>query len=336
MGRLSFLRPAFSGLLALAAGAASTATAADSDELGPAAASARGVVIHGAAETLRDYCRQEDGALWLELPGGARFELITSTADSGISNPGDGSFHPFDESEVRDALEGLRFPLEGLSAEIFLLPYPRRAGLTSAAGPALVLLSPGVLPLPAAYQHCQLTHELGHVVQYALMPDADTTGWTRYRRLRGITDESVYNAGAVHADRPHEIFAEDFRALFGDPLANESGSIENASLPMPQQVAGLPAFMANLGEPAGGTLAAFPNPARGPVTFRCGGAAERAVDLFDLQGRRIATLSPQPSSAGVRWTWDGRNEEGLEVRGTVVLARARGERGPALRLVRAP
>ena len=54
---------------------------------------APGIVIHDADETLARYCRFEDGLLWLVLPSGSRFELVTSTADPSITKPGDGSFH---------------------------------------------------------------------------------------------------------------------------------------------------------------------------------------------------------------------------------------------------
>lgn len=334
MGWLSFVRRSLLGLLGTGLGLALLATIGRSDEVGASAAAASGIVVHGASVTLRDYCRLESGALWLELPGGARFELITSTSDPLISNGGDGSFHPFDESQVRAALSQVRFPLQGLSAHVYLLPYPRCDGLNSVAGPHLILLSPGVLPLPAAYQHAQLTHELGHVVQYARMPDADDADWSRYRALRGITDESVYCASARHADRPHEIFAEDFRALFGDALANETGSIENASLLMPQQVDGLAGFLGQLGGVTfASSLSAFPNPSRGAVGFRRGGAAEaRLVDVFDLAGRRLATLAPQIAAGGWSWAWDGSDERGRPVAAGVVLARVRGSSEPALRL----
>ena len=36
------------------------------------------IVIHDAQETLRDWCRPDSqGTLWLMLPGGMRFELVT-------------------------------------------------------------------------------------------------------------------------------------------------------------------------------------------------------------------------------------------------------------------
>jgi hypothetical protein len=281
--------------------------------------------IHDAQETLRDWCRQDSqGVLWLVLPGGRTFELITSTADPAITNQGDGSFHAYDAGEVSGALAAVSYPLDGVVADVFILPYPCRAGLTSVAGVGLILLSPGVYPLPREQQHAEFVHELGHVVQYARLPDQDATSWSRYRTLRGITDVSVYSDNAAHADRPHEIFAEDFRALFGGSLANSTGNIENSSLTPPTQVEGLAGFMLELsGPPLTVTLGARPNPARGPVLFSRKGSATVALDLFDLAGRRLATVAPEAFADGVRWSWDGRDESGRRVTPGVVFARAR-------------
>ena len=112
---LPLLRRGLLGLLGSCLGLALMAGLGRSDEVATGA-TADGLVVHGPAETLRDYCRQEDGVWWLVLPGGARFELISSTHDSQISNPGDGSFHPFSETVVRAALAQVRFPLAGVSA----------------------------------------------------------------------------------------------------------------------------------------------------------------------------------------------------------------------------
>lgn len=284
------------------------------------------VVVHDAAETLRDWCRTDaQGLLWLELPNGARYELITSVHDAAVSNPGDGSFHPFEAAEVAAALAAVSYPLEGVAADVFILPFPRRAGLSSAAGANLVLLSPGVYALPRVQQHAEVVHELGHVVQRLDLPDTDTAGWARYRGLRGILDASVYNATAAHADRPHEIFAEDFRALFGGALATSNGTIENATLTPPEQVTGLEDFLLSLAVPSlAVTLGAAPNPSRGAVVFsRGGGAAAVALDLFDLAGRRLATLRPAAAGEGRRWSWDGRDDAGRRVEPGVVFARAR-------------
>ncbi len=303
-----------------------------------ASVAAQGLRIVGPEEVLREHCSTSaDGTLWFRLPGGAEYELITSTSDAGIANPGDGSFHPYDETEVRAALEQVRFPLAGLRAEIYLLPFPRRGALDSGAGPGLILLSPGVVPLSAERQHAEFIHELGHVVQYQWMPDGDLR-WTDYRRHRGLEDGARYSARAIHADRPHEIFAEDFRALFGGALANYSGSIENPGLPHPARVPGLDAFLRGL--PEGGLRAAglvtSANPARGPVSFSIAGGSTDALDLYDVGGRRIATLAPQAAGGQTLWHWDGRDGAGRRVARGIVLARVRGGSGQAARLTWLP
>jgi hypothetical protein len=333
MRTLSLFRRSLIGLCGAVLGLALMTTVGRTDEVA-ASASANGVVLHGPEETLRDYCRMEGDQLWLELPDGSRFELVTSTC--GYANPGDGSFHPFDEATVLDALASVRYPLAGVSVQVFLLPYPRLAGAQSAAGPELMLLSPGVVPLTPEQQHAEVVHELGHVVQYQYMPDGETREWSRYRSLRGITDEIRFSADAVHADRPHEIFAEDFRALFGGALANYSGSIENESLCYPSRVDGLDAFMVSLDNAApfaAGQLRGFPNPSRGSLSFRRGGDAPGPVDLFDLAGRRVASLSASPLANGWQWRWDGRDDGGQAAASGVMFARERGSASPAFRFI---
>ena len=323
MKRLARVRRA--ALVALLALSATTfATSAVWSE--PAAVEAiAGLTIHGVEETLRDFCVEQDGALWLVLPGGARHELVTSTSDLAITNAGDGSFHPFEEATVRAALATLRAPLAPVRADVFILPYPRRSGLESAAGPGLILLSPGVRPLSTEHQHAELVHELGHVVHYSRMPDAAAAEWARYREVRGITDEAVYNASAPHANRPHEIFAEDFRALIGGALANYSGSIENATLTPPAAVAGLEEFIravAGSSGPASGLpLACFPNPSRETVSFAGPGGKGEALEVYDLGGRRVATLAPVGTGGLVTWRWDGSDTSGAPVGAGVYFAR---------------
>ncbi len=314
-------------------------------ELGAAAVPTRNqIVIHDAAETLRDWCRPDGrGGLRLQLPGGASFELVTSVTDTVIANRGDGAFHSFALVEVRAALAAVRYPLAGIAADVFILPYPRREGLCSAAGPGLILLSPGVYPLPASQQHSEFLHELGHVVQYARLPDRSVSEWDRYRALRGISDASVYSASAPHADRPHEIFAEDFRALFGDPLACANAGIENPTLVPPAQVPGLATFLLELPvPPAEPVMSVRPNPARGPLVFSASGWSPALLDVFDVAGRRLVTLRPETTATGVRWLWDGLDEAGHRVGPGVVFARARGARAssqapaPALRVTLLP
>ena len=312
-------------------------TRAAANEL-PGSVAATGLVIHGAAETLRDFCsRDAEGRLWLTLPGGARHELITSTTDPAIFNPGDGAFHPFDESIVRSALAALSFPTRRLRADVFLLPYPRRNGLESAAGSGLVLLSPGVRVLSPEQQHAEFIHELGHVVHRALMPDSDAVAWDAYRALRGIGDASVFSANAPHVNRPHEIFAEDFRALFGDALANYSGTIENASITRPAQVPGLYRFLFALADaPLALAIAATPNPTRGPVRFARTGGPAVMLDVFDAQGRRAASLAPIATGDVLRWNWDGLGPRGGAAGAGVFYARPRDGSGASVRFARLP
>ncbi len=344
MGPLARTRACLEASLLLGLLLAVPSSARASEIAAQGAPTTSGIVIHDAAETLRDWCRtDEQGLLWLELPGGARYELVTSVDDPAIANQGDGSFHAFDAAEVAAALAAVSYPLGDVAADVFLLPFPRRAGLSSAAGTGLILLSPGVYPLPRTQQHAEVVHELGHVVQRADLPDSDTAAWTRYRALRGILDASVYNADAAHADRPHEIFAEDFRALFGGALATSSGTIENATLTPPDQVPGLEGFLRSLaGPPLAAVLGAVPNPGRGAVVFSLGATAPAvgsraplALDLFDVTGRRLATLRSTAAGDGQLWSWDGRDERGRRVEPGVVFARTR-DGGASARVVLLP
>lgn len=307
---------------------------AAASELRASATHVAGIVVHAADETLRDFCRSDGGRLYLELPDGSEWELVTSPADPEITNPGDGMFHAFEPGEIGAALEQVSYPLREISAEVFILPYPRRESLESAAGPGLILLSPGVRPLSPEHQQSEFVHELGHVVQYALLPDTDVGGWAQYSRMRGL-QPGVNNASAPHADRPHEIWAEDFRALFGGPLANSAGTIENPDLPYPTQVVGLDRFMAsvvaNAAEPGGARLTVAPL-AHGAVSFSRFGTSAAVLDVYDTAGRRLASVSPAVGANGVSWSWDGTDRSGRPVRGAVVFARVRDGMGGAVRV----
>jgi hypothetical protein len=333
-GRRALTALVFAALAAPALGG----NPAAASELRASATSVAGILVHDADETLRDYCRTEGGRLYLVLPGGSRWELVTSTTDPAITNPGDGAFHAFERAEVKAALAEVSFPLRRVSAEVFILPYPRRLSLESAAGPGLVLLSPGVRPLSREHQHSEFVHELGHVVQYALLPDANAGGWAEYSRLRGI-DAARFNAAAPHADRPHEIWAEDFRALFGGASANGNGTIENASLSYPTQVRGLEGFLQGLAAGASSPPAArltASTYAWGALSFSRGGARATVLDVYDASGRRLAALEPAVSSGGVSWSWDGRDAAGRLIRGAVVFARPRDGAGGTARVTLLP
>jgi len=310
-----------------------TAFPAAASELRASATPVAGIVVHDATETLRDYCRNEGGKLFLELPGGSSWELVTSTSDPVITNVGDGSFHAFESSEVAAALAQVRYPLDGISAEVFILPYPRRASLESAAGRGLILLSPGVRALSREHQHSELVHELGHVVQYSFLPDAHAEDWSEYASMRGL-DPTVNNATSPHASRPHEIWAEDFRALFGGPYANSNGTIENPTLTYPTQVQGLDTFMqalATAGAGAPGARLTAARVARGGLSFSRFGARASVLDVYDAAGRRLASLEPTLGSNNVSWSWDGTDRSGRALRRGLVFARARDGVGGAVK-----
>ncbi len=336
MTTFALVRRVSIGILATLFALAATVLASQANELSGAPTRAGSLRILGPEQALKQYGEWRGDRLWLVLPGGLEFELVTSIDDPAIANRGDGKFHPFDVDEVQRAFDAVSYPLSGVGAEVLVLPYPRRAGFESAAAPGLILLSPGTRALSVQQQHAEAVHELGHVVQYQRLPDSDHEGWQRYRTLRGIEDAGLYSPSAPHADRPHEIFAEDFRALFGGAIANYSGSIENPELAMPSQVPGLAEFLRGLsgGPMVAASLAAWPNPARGAVAFARAGDAV-AVDLYDVTGRRLATLAPVGADGSASWSWNGRDERGQRVTG-IVFARPRDGRGPAVRLTLLP
>lgn len=297
------------------------------------AAAATEIVIHPPDEILARWTAEVEGKLYFNAPEGERWEMVTAIDDPAVLNPGQGAFFPLDPAVVRAALDAITVPGQLLSGDVFLLPYPRRNLMASSAGESAVYLSPGVAPLGPERVHALVAHEMGHVVHKALLPDWDFAGWTAYRDVRGITDVSVYNARAAHKNRPHEIFAEDFRVLFGGPLADYAGSIENRDLVHPTRVPGLGAFFLSLADPERlarvqptQRLVAFPNPASGPVRFALTGAApENAgpprLEVFDVRGRRVAA-----SASGDGMDWNGRGEDGVPVTPGVYFLRVlRGE-----------
>lgn len=317
--------------------------------------SAAEVRIVGADEVLDRFCSSQGGRLYLTLPGFLPQELITSTQDAAVTNPGDGEFHPLDRGAVEDALEALDFPVDRVDAAVYVLPYPRRAGLGSAASHGAIFLAPGTTPVPAATVHAVVAHEFGHVVQRALAP-AGSPAWSDYLRLRGLSADEADAEGvwseAPHADRPGEIFAEDFRALLGGTLARGDGSVENVSLLTPTEVPGLAAFLRDLPERArrtamagafasGRSIAAFPNPFRQAITLSAAPAlaigalpAARTIRVLDVRGRVVRRESvPVAGDGSIAWRWDGSDDAGVRVPAGSYFVNAEGESGRATRIV---
>ncbi|MEZ4647829.1 MAG: hypothetical protein R3E97_03425 [Candidatus Eisenbacteria bacterium] len=318
---------------------------------------APGVQVIPADEVLKDHTvTAPDGTLLFTDWEGVTWRLITDPSDPEITNPSADGFYPADWNAVVSTLDALPDDFLWTTAcVVYVLPYPRSGALSSSATDRAIYLSPGVQPLEdGPVLRSTVAHEYGHVVHYTLLPDGDVR-WDVYRKLRGIEDESTFYANAAHAYRPHEIFAEDFRVLFGDPVAAGDGSVENPELDSPQYDADLIEFFESL--PGLGATAdvaearvpqaswqVFPNPAPlgGQVVLqRTGG--EAAVDgegelgaiLVDASGRRAGELQLAPDGAG-RWSASLADVAGLRAGAYwLVLRNADGTaRSVSLRVIR--
>ncbi len=300
-------------------------------------------ILHGPDEVLERDCVWEAGKLYFAPATGGRWELIPSTSDAEVLNPGDGEFHPMSLATVAEALAAIAYPLAGLDYHVYVLPYPRRSQLESATADGILYLAPGTRPYADAVVHAVVTHEVGHLVHRAYLPDADGAGWESYASLRGIAGDARYSGTALHAFRPHEVFAEDFRALFGSSLARESGSLENAELVWPTEVRGLEEFLLSLRGRVAPTspLVAWPNPFRtlvrlsvnvpqsvSPVSLArtsmdgeepapssfAAPTGEWALAIYDARGRLVRRTSVPPGTGSrASLSWDGRDTGGQPV-----------------------
>jgi hypothetical protein len=266
--------------------------------------------------------------------GGRSWELVLDPMDPAVSPLSDGAFHPMDAGEVESALRDVDGVLP--DATILVLPFPRRDVVESSCEGAIVFLAPGIRPVQREHLHATVVHELGHVVENALCPDGSAT-WSEYLSLRGLAAPNLA-PGAPHRDRAREIFAEDFRSLRGGALATSSGAIENPNLPLPRDVAGLPAWFENLLAGAvpvtvasGGRSAGYaaPNPFRAAdgaiVTVRLplpAGGASAEASVFDAAGRRLRTLRGRAAGAALELDWDGTDGGGRRVTAGIYFVKA--------------
>lgn len=289
--------------------------------------------------------RDEDGALYMRLPGELlRYRLVEDIADEIIVNKGDGSFHPMDAGHILQALEAIDLSgyAFGHAVEVYILPYPRYYPLTSSANGHRIFLSPGVFEVDRYETAYTVTHEFGHTYQHHFMPEEDAESWYRYLSLRGIFQDPAYTSSAEHMFRPKEVFAEDFRYLFGSDDARYTGTIENPELVPPTFVPGLETFIVALSGVAGEeTVAAFsamspitvsnhPNPFNPltVVTLAFGAVAtdgENRVDIkvYGVDGRLIKSLySGVVSGDRLSIAWNGTDDRGAPVSSGIYFYRA--------------
>ena len=286
---------------------------------------ANGLVVNlYTAEVLRGRMATLNGDPILQLDAHRYLEVITEIDDPGIYNKGDGSFHPFQRGQVRDAFAAVGHPHVRFELTVYLLPFPRRNILVSSTSGREVFLSPHVLDIQATVCAYIVTHELGHVFHNCHVQDGSHL-WNEYRRLRGITDPNRYNDSASHAYRPHEIFAEDFRVLFGGVLASYGGYIENPDLESPIIVSGLDLFMRSLGgapmerEPEV-MASSFPNPFNPATRIHVSVPAQVAdaggpvsVRIYDVRGALVRDLYTGPAAGDLDLVWDGTDRRGSAV-----------------------
>jgi hypothetical protein len=269
---------------------------------GSAPRSLRSVDIYTVAETT-EFIVEIDGCPYLSFPGARVWALRE-----------DDGYCPMPVDEVERALDAVEFPLEDLGIKLVIMPVPRRLVGTSSAEGRVVFLSPGRIPYPVEHVHYTLAHEVGHVVQHVLMPESREDLWREYRLLRGLED--IEHWPETHAYRLREIFAEDFRVLFGGPVAACGGSVENPDIIPPAEVEGLRDFMLSLvgRVPAAPVLNAYPNPFRDGLALSPGeeGWSDGArIILCDVRGRVVGRLDPPGGSETL--LWDGRGLEGERV-----------------------
>lgn len=288
---------------------------------------------HAALEVISDdsvsarFLEERSGEVYLRIDD-REWTMITDPHDPSLSSLGDGAFHPMSATLVQDALAAVGPLSAELAGRVLILPYPRRDNLKSSCEGDLVLLSPGILEVAPEHVHATTIHEIGHLFQRTYAPEG-SLAWEHYLDVRGLRDPR-YAETSMHRDRPREIFAEDFRFLFGSALATASGSIENPDLPLPSQVAGLREWLVEISRrplpPLRATAllsGAFPNPARrgtsteivfasaNDMTLRSSSAASSRAWVIDLSGRRVRELSS--SSGSSHFMWDGKSDGAADV-----------------------
>jgi hypothetical protein len=270
------------------------------------------------------------GSPAIQLPDGRIIPVITDISDPSIYNKGDGHFHPFTPALVDHALSEISHPDLHMDAKIYLLPYPRRGVLVSSTTGNEMFLSPHVLDIESVVASYVIAHELGHVFHNRFM---GSNRWRDYRALRGISDETRFNDFAAHADRPREIFAEDFRVLFGGSDAYFGGHIENTDIGEPGAIAGLPGFYTRVtrDDPRQNIVAtSSPNPFNPETEIRvtmpagAGGSEDPvSVRVYSVTGALVRELYDGAATGDFAVLWDGTDRGGAHVASGTYYAQIR-------------
>ena len=293
------------------------------------------VTIHEPDDIAAGMLVTAGGTTWLRHPTAGEVALETE------SHPWQ-TLVPADPAVVAAALSSVTGLQTDLAVDVFLLPGLPAGVLGSFARRDAIFLAPGLGPQAAETVAWLVTHELGHVLCWAAV-DGRPERWAAYRELRGL-DPAAVDAELPHAERHREIIAEDFRALFGGPLATRAGTIENPDLPRPDAVAGLRELLAGYvadppraAPPTPVIVAsrAYPNPSRGLTTVELmvgdatkAAAAAPVLEIYDVRGRLVQRrLDGRLASGRLQVTWDGTDQSGRRVPDGIYLYRIVGGEG---------
>ncbi len=188
----------------------------------------------------------------LLTPSGGKLLLSKEWYDytfeiSPVNTIGSLKMQAVNSEDYMQALQEVEFPLEAVGEyKIYFLTYKLRDEFSTLAlsfedDSVVVFGHYGILPQEKL--HRLAVHELGHQVDFQLM-NADK--WREYRKLRGIEDQTVFNNYTdTYQNRPQEIFAEDFRLLFGGVEARRAPHL-NHELKSPDEIPELKVFLSSL------------------------------------------------------------------------------------------
>lgn len=272
--------------------------------------------IYTPEDIERDHLVQEGDRQYLRHPAIGELELVSEA-------PGGRELVMPSADVVAGALAAMRGFETDLHVQVFILPAFPRLVTSSFARQDAIFLAPAFGEQADEVLSYIVVHELGHVMCWATL-DGHPERWADYLELRGLTFQDD-PASVPHADRNREIIAEDFRALFGGPLATASGTIENGALPHPEAVPGLRTFLRDHLQDIGSTpvatsaSAVYPNPCREQARVEMtlndalakGATDTPQLEVYDLRGRLVRRINGGSVANGrVSVVWDGRDGSG--------------------------
>lgn len=143
------------------------------------------------------------------------------------------------EEDIVKALEELKFDFKD-DYTVHIVDYSLYGGnVLGMATPESTIVLFDFLPFRVKRMvHHTLIHELGHLVYINMTEEQQK----EYKQIRGIADDWDNYPRTNYINRPQEIFAEDFRILFG----GEDASLVvhfNQELNNPKEVKGLKRFI---------------------------------------------------------------------------------------------